>query len=201
MVNTIEISVYTIIMHQTGNKALVCVQKKDANLRSIFLNVRLLCSCTANWKASSENKKASSKECLLHIPIHSEMQCSFAYGLSGAAFMSSGALFVMAKWHRYRSGDYKCMSFFDAYHKCFYHPFNVSGTGTWNWWNVVGKMHLLDDHVLTMTVGLTQTCLNKMYSRFQFQLTIMMKPKSAKSKFDDCHCYRQVTIHTLNSPR
>ena len=37
----------------------------------------------------------------------------------------------------------------------------------------VGKMHILDDHVLTMTVGLTQTCLNKMYIRFQFHLTIM----------------------------
>jgi len=39
------------------------------------------------------------------------MQCSFTYGYSGAAFMSSRVSFVTAKQHRYRSGVCKCTSF------------------------------------------------------------------------------------------
>jgi len=62
---------------------------------------------------------------------------------------------------------------FDAYHKMFLSPYQCQ----WHWnlelMEYVGKVHIPDDHVLTITVELTQTCLNKMYSRFQFHLTIM----------------------------
>ena len=102
----------------------------------------------------------------IHIYI-SEMRCSFAYGFSGAAFMSSGAPFVTAKQHRYRSGVSKPM-----YHRCFCHPFNGSGTGTWNWGNMWAKCTYrcpcIDNDCVVI-----QTCLNKMYNRFQFHLTIM----------------------------
>ena len=87
MVNTVEVPCTQTLCTRLGTK-LWYASKKDANLRSILLNVRLVCSCTASWKASSENRKASSKDCWLHTPIHSEMQCSFAYRFPGAAFRS-----------------------------------------------------------------------------------------------------------------
>lgn len=45
----------------------------------------------------------------------SETQCSFAYETFETVFVSSGASFVMAKWHSNRSVFRKSASFLDAY--------------------------------------------------------------------------------------
>ena len=48
----------------------------------------------------------------------SETRCSFAYGSSRAAFVSSGAVFVTAKQHSNGNGFHKLMlvTFIDTYH-------------------------------------------------------------------------------------
>jgi len=146
-------------MHQAGKKATARVQQKIR----VFLWTCICCAVAPQiGRLILKKRKASSKEHWLYTHI---LKCGVA-SLTDFRFMSSRASFVTVKQHRYRSGISKPM-----YHRCFCHPFNGSGTGTWNWWNVVGKIHILDDSVLTMTVELTQTCLNEIYSKLQFYVS------------------------------
>jgi len=61
------------------------------------------------------NRKASSKEHWVRTHISFQMQWTFIYKFSGAAFVSSRASYVMIKWHRNGSGLHKRMSYIITY--------------------------------------------------------------------------------------
>ena len=72
------------------------------------------------------------------------------------SFVCNGKAAQVQKWC-----PQMCVIFFDACHNyVFLSPFQCQWHRDLELMEYVAKIHILDHHVLTMTVGLTRTCLN-----------------------------------------